>query len=589
MPFKEFCHNKLHTDWLNKSKENYSGNPNSLIRRPLATVKRHFAEISNVDVSTLKKAKFCEFCVNELSSYCTRGNEHDYCDSERPSSRRGNENEYSKEPMERAHNKVDQTDNLNLFKEQLFESDLLQQLNEADRSRLAYKLGSFEAKAVQLNGIENLYKDMSFMQQFKLDEYLTKFNPVLFAIIDGFTSKSSVKNKDYLVAKTLEMIYCVIFVNIVLPVCFLQNLLLYVASGSRNAVNLTGKGGPHGSYPTVREWISNQTSKPLQFPDGDCVVIFDNNQVIGRSWNIKVNHKTKSSVVTTICQLQYDGYHNIQRQPQLKPYLWLRNIDFIRDNVRIIPQNLLDVHYRMLYFTVAERLKKIISEQRQGTDCNISDDIDDTVAMQKESEEVKVCAKCGHNNPKTKRVCLNCKTNLKQAQLSATQADVYGTFTYAENKGTASNYHNEVRLDIARTDENVYRIQSFQEKAPELIHGLRSEHRSQPPTLSISDPAFMNPNSIESVKLILRQIGLNAGIRQYGKGNREWLFVVCDGLPFGLCNKVIERTLRCGLCKCSDVSYTSETEFQAHHNSIHTGKDEIKVKEFDWVILRPGN
>lgn len=135
----------------------------------------------------------------------------------------------------------------------------------------------------------------------------------------------------------------------------------------------------------------------------------------------------------------------------------------------------------------------------------------------------------------------------------------------------------------------MYRIQSFQEKAPKLIHGLRSEHRSQPPTLSISDPAFMNPNSIESVKLILRQIGLNAGIRQYGKGNREWLFVVCDGLPFGLCNKVIEMTLRCGLCKCSDVFYTSETEFQAHHNSIHIGKDEIKVKEFDWVILRPGN
>lgn len=88
-------------------------------------------------------------------------------------------------------------------------------------------------------------------------------------------------------------------------------------------------------------------------------MIFDNNQVIGRSWNIKVNHKTKSSVVTTICKLQYDGYHNIQRQSQLKPYLWLRNIYFIRDNVRIIPQNLLDVNYQMLYFTVAERLKTL--------------------------------------------------------------------------------------------------------------------------------------------------------------------------------------------------------------------------------------
>lgn len=140
----------------------------------------------------------------------------------------------------------------------------------------------------------------------------------------------------------------------------------------------------------------------------------------------------------------------------------------------------------------------IISDKRQGTDCNISDDINDNVAMQKESEEVKVCAKCGQNNPKTKRVCLNCKTNLKQAQPTVTQADVhvYGTFTYAENKGTASNYHTEVRLDI------MYRIESFQEKALELIHGLRGEHRSQPPTLSISDPAFINPTSIESVKLI---------------------------------------------------------------------------------------
>lgn len=98
--------------------------------------------------------------------------------------------------MERARNKVKQTDNLNLFKEQLFKSDLLQQLNETNRSRLAYKLGSFEAKAVQLNGIENwynLYKDMSFMQQFKLDKYLTKFNTVLFAFLDSFTLKSTVK------------------------------------------------------------------------------------------------------------------------------------------------------------------------------------------------------------------------------------------------------------------------------------------------------------------------------------------------------------------------------------------------------------
>lgn len=117
MFFKEFCYNKLYIDWLNKSKENYFGNLNSFICCFFVIVKRYFVEIFNVDVLILKKVKFCEFCVNELFLYCIRGNEYDYCDSERFSFRRGNENEYSKELMERVYNKVDQIDNFNLFKE----------------------------------------------------------------------------------------------------------------------------------------------------------------------------------------------------------------------------------------------------------------------------------------------------------------------------------------------------------------------------------------------------------------------------------------------------------------------------------------
>lgn len=107
MFFKEFCYNKLYIDWLNKSKENYFGNLNSFICCFFEIVKRYFVEIFNVDVLILKKVKFCEFCVNELFLYCIWGNEYDYYDSEIFSFRRGNENEYSKELMERVYNKVD--------------------------------------------------------------------------------------------------------------------------------------------------------------------------------------------------------------------------------------------------------------------------------------------------------------------------------------------------------------------------------------------------------------------------------------------------------------------------------------------------
>lgn len=70
------------------------------------------------------------------------------------------------------------------------------------------------------------------------------------------------------------------------------------------------------------------------------------------------------------------------------------------------------------------------------------------------------------NNSKTKRVCLNCKIDLKYAQLSAIQADIYETFTYAENKDTFSNNHNEKTQKIYTDTE-----------AQQLIYGFKNEHR----------------------------------------------------------------------------------------------------------------
>lgn len=104
----------------------------------------------------------------------------------------------------------------------------------------------------------------------------------------------------------------------ILSLCFMENLLMYNTTNSTQAANLLGDSGPYGHYDAVRLWLSQQSMDPLPFPEKDCVVIFDNNQVIARSWNIKVNNKSRSSTVTTICQIEFP-YNQLQRQVHLKP------------------------------------------------------------------------------------------------------------------------------------------------------------------------------------------------------------------------------------------------------------------------------
>lgn len=65
--------------------------------------------------------------------------------------------------------------------------------------------------------------------------------------------------------------------------------------------------------------------------------------------------------------------------------------------------------------------------------------------------------------------------------------------------------------------------------------------------------------------------------------------MVCDGLPFGLCQHVIKNTCRCNLCPDSSDSFNSKEDFRKHHASLHLDLEEEEFLEFDWVILRPGN
>lgn len=71
--------------------------------------------------------------------------------------------------------------------------------------------------------------------------------------------------------------------------------------------------------------------------------IFDNNQEI-----------VGSSVVTTICQIEYPSY-NLERQVNLKPKFWNFDAKRLKRCVRDMHQEVSDVHYKQLYNTLAKK------------------------------------------------------------------------------------------------------------------------------------------------------------------------------------------------------------------------------------------
>ena len=51
----------------------------------------------------------------------------------------------------------------------------------------------------------------------------------------------------------------------------------------------------------------------------------------------------------------------------------------------------------------------------------------------------------------------------------------------------------------------------------------------------------MNPNSFATITEVLQNIGLSTGIKHYGGGKREWLFVECDGLPYSIIRDLLDN------------------------------------------------
>ena len=136
----------------------------------------------------------------------------------------------------------------------------------------------------------------------------------------------------------MEQIYSINSPYLVVPFSFTRNVLQYQASQSRVCTDLNGKLGPCGSYKTITNWPTSQSTSPVAFPVFDSKVAFDNDQVVGRSWQVRTDNKVNAIIVTSACvtPLQQQSFH--QFNTALHPRNWF-NYDGFLEKLALVRNN----------------------------------------------------------------------------------------------------------------------------------------------------------------------------------------------------------------------------------------------------------
>ena len=90
----------------------------------------------------------------------------------------------------------------------------------------------------------------------------------------------------YRLSIILESIYKLRNSHFIGPVSILQNLTVLSLTNSKTAVDIIGSSGAGDKYATLCRWLVTIPSEPPGLPDGDMLFIFDNEQIVGKTWNI---------------------------------------------------------------------------------------------------------------------------------------------------------------------------------------------------------------------------------------------------------------------------------------------------------------
>lgn len=182
------------------------------------------------------------------------------------------------------------------------------------------------------------------------------------------------------------------------------------------------------------------------------------------------------------------------------------------------------------------------------------DDIDLCVDEIKANEGRHVCPVCQATMERTKRKSVNpdCRVSLKADEKQVQGSDILSTALIAP----ICCYQQRVKemqfgFTIDEKEEgHIFLKEKLADCHDEFQH-VPSNHPDHPVKVVAGDPIFVNPNSSDALKEVLRRVGKASNVKRYNPDDlqaRELLNTTMDGLPYLVCRGVIDVKLgsECG-------------------------------------------
>jgi hypothetical protein len=166
---------------------------------------------------------------------------------------------------------------------------------------------------------------------------------------------------------------------------FSESLVAHSCSNSKAVVHIFGSARPSGSN-TCTE-LAFKSNTPINFPTGDVIVAFDNDQVVGKTYRGRENSNVSVSVMTSVCCASVAPGGSVETL-NFKPQNWFNYAAFDKTMEKIrLPtagnftsnewlNPFCDLHVSELCKHLQCRIGKVLSEQRvcEGVVNDHSDD-----------------------------------------------------------------------------------------------------------------------------------------------------------------------------------------------------------------------
>ncbi|VDH92360.1 Hypothetical predicted protein [Mytilus galloprovincialis] len=438
-----------------------------------------------------------------------------------------------------------------------------------------------------------LYKDTEAMANFDVYKWTkNRYGPLvgyLLGLAGLGTNLQLVENKPtetLLVSRAMEQIYTLCNRTLISPVSFLLNLTAYSLTGSRLLVDMIGNVTPAGHYKTVTSWIKDQSSEAQPLPSSDLMNVFDNEQVIGKTWSIKPRNKIAISIITNKAFMALPAEETLQTKAEFKPEKTLKfdiesnlgrkdkNKTHQNRKLKNVICEMIDQgserfckmeidHNEQLYHFLEDAIDTVLKEQTLKNG-NYEDVIDDLVKREVQDETYIKCDLCGTLNLKRKFVCSNCRER-EGLKIAKEKKKKNSNAPFSVDKPE----HPKIIFENDDAEEsNMTQVHSEMTQFSHITSYHDGKHE-----VVLSDPVFCNPNSIATVARVLKKIGEENGIIKYGGTKRHWTFVCCDGLPYMIIKKLKEEAVVCAIEGCGK-SFLSMDNYSNHttENPSHCSK-----------------